>query len=83
VVQLCAAEQLLERHDEVGIQKRALLPIVNPDIYLPRANKDILEMAQRYPDRFIPFCNIDPRAEPTPPKSRPARAGRRLEAAPG
>ena len=56
------AEQVLERYDEAGIEKGALLPIVSPEIYLPQANEDILEMADQYPDRFFPFCNIDPRA---------------------
>jgi predicted TIM-barrel fold metal-dependent hydrolase len=62
LVQFCTAEQLLQRYDEAGIEKGALLPIVSPEIYLPQANEDILEMAAQYPDRFIPFCNIDPRA---------------------
>ena len=55
-------EQVLERYDEAGIEKGVLLPIVSPEIYLPQSNEDILEMAAQYPDRFIPFCNIDPRA---------------------
>jgi predicted TIM-barrel fold metal-dependent hydrolase len=55
-------EQVIERYDAVGIEKGALLPIVSPEIYLPQANEDILEMVEQYPDRFIPFCNIDPRA---------------------
>ena len=61
-VQFCTAEQVIERYDEAGIEKGALLPIVSPEIYLPQANEDILEMAERHPDRFIPFCNVDPRA---------------------
>lgn len=55
-------EQVLERYDTAGIERGVLLPIVSPEIYLPQANEDILEMAAQYPDRFIPFCNIDPRA---------------------
>jgi predicted TIM-barrel fold metal-dependent hydrolase len=62
VVQFCTAEQVLERYDAAGIEKGALLPIVSPEIYLPQANEDILDMAAQYPDRFVPFCNIDPRA---------------------
>ena len=62
VVQFCTAEQVLERYDQIGIEKGALLPIVSPEIYMPQANEDILEMAEQYPDRFIPFCNVDPRA---------------------
>ena len=60
--QFCNPEELIERYDAVGIEKGALLPIVSPEIYLPQSNEDILEMAEHYPDRFIPFCNIDPRA---------------------
>ena len=26
-----------------------------------KGEEDILEMAEQYPDRLIPFCNIDPR----------------------
>jgi len=56
------AEQVLARYDEVGIEKGILLPIVSPEIYLPQANEDILEMCEQHPDRLIPFCNVDPRA---------------------
>ena len=62
VCPFCSAEELLKRYDEAGIEKGVLLPIVSPEIYLPQANEDILEMAEQYPDRFIPFCNVDPRA---------------------
>lgn len=61
VCRFCSAEQLIERYDEVGIEKGVLLPIVSPEIYFPQANEDILDMVDKYPDRFIPFCNIDPR----------------------
>ncbi len=56
------AEQVIERYDAVGIDMGALLPIVSPEIYLPQANEDILEMVEQHPDRFFAFCNIDPRA---------------------
>jgi predicted TIM-barrel fold metal-dependent hydrolase len=62
LVQFCTPEQVLERYDELEIEKGFLLPIVSPEIYLPQANEDILDMAQHYPDRFVPFCNVDPRA---------------------
>jgi len=56
------AERAIERYDAEGIEKGALLPIVSPEIYLPQANEDILEMVEQHPDRFFAFCNIDPRA---------------------
>ena len=62
VCNFCNAEEVIERYDMLGIEKGALLPIVSPEIYLPQANEDILEMAEQHPDRLIPFCNIDPRA---------------------
>ncbi len=62
IVQFCTAEELIKMYDDLGIEKGVLLPIVSPEIYLPQANEDILDMAEQYPDRLIPFCNIDPRA---------------------
>lgn len=55
-------ELLLQAFDEFGIEKGCLLPVVNCEVYMPQTNEDILEMAETYPDRFIPFCNVDPRA---------------------
>ncbi|MCL2517296.1 MAG: amidohydrolase family protein [Oscillospiraceae bacterium] len=57
----CNAEQLIEVYDKMGIDMGAVLPIVSPEIYFPQTNEDILDMAAQYPDRLIPFCNIDPR----------------------
>ena len=62
VVQFPTVEELIQRYDEANIRMGCVLPVVNPEIYLPQANEDILEMAQLYPDRIIPWCNIDPRA---------------------
>ena len=55
-------EQLLRRYEDLEIDKAVLLPLVSPEVYLPQSNDDILEMAETWPDRFIPFCNVDPRA---------------------
>ena len=38
-----------------------MLPIVNPEIYFPQANEDILEMVEQHPGRLRAFCNVDPR----------------------
>ena len=56
------AEQVIARYDECGIEMGCLLPVVNSEIYLPQSNEEILSMAEKYPDRIIPFCNVDPRA---------------------
>ena len=63
-------DEVIEVFDAKGIEKGALLPIVSPEIYLPQANEDILEMCENHPDRFFPFCNIDPRALSNSPHSR-------------
>lgn len=55
-------EELIASYDALGIEKGCILPIVSPEIYFPQSNEDILDMAEKYPDRLIPFCNIDPRA---------------------
>ena len=62
VTKFCTVDELLIRYDEAGIEKGFVLPVVNPEIYLPQASEDILDMAEAHPDRILPFCNIDPRA---------------------
>ena len=55
-------ELLVEMYDEVGIDKAVLLPEVNPETSHRLApTEEILGVVDRFPDRFIPFCNIDPR----------------------
>ncbi len=55
-------EELIEKYDQAGIDKAVLLPVVSPEIYLPQSVDEILEICRTYPDRFIPYCNVDPRA---------------------
>ena len=55
-------EILIAKMDELDIEKAVLLPIENPeelDFYV--TTHMVLDVVRRYPDRFIPFCNIDPR----------------------
>ena len=59
--QFSTPEQVLRRYDELEIERGVLQPLIGPEVYLPQSNEDILEMAEYHPDRFIPFCNIDPR----------------------
>jgi len=62
--QICSTpEQLLPIYDEHEIERGAILPIVSPECtLLPQSNEEILDICQQHPDRFVPFCNIDPRA---------------------
>ena len=36
-VEFCDPKELLKRYDELKIDKGVLLPIVNPEIYMPQA----------------------------------------------
>lgn len=53
---------LLKLMDAHGIEKAALLPIESPeetDYYV--TTEEVLRICKRHTDRFIPFCNVDPR----------------------
>lgn len=65
----CEPQELLKRFDELKIDAGVLLPIVSPEIYLPQSNEDILEICDQHPDRFIPYCNVDPRALTNSPRA--------------
>ncbi len=62
VVPFCTCEELLREQERLGIDKTVIMPIVSPEIYIPQDPMDILEMSRKYPDRLLPFCNLDPRA---------------------
>lgn len=56
-------KELLEAYDEVGIEQAVILPGVNPECnYGVQSNEEVLEIAESSNGRFIPFCNVDPRA---------------------
>lgn len=56
-------EQLIERYDVIGVETAVLLPGVSPECsYVPQSNQEILGICNRFPGRFVPFCNVDPRA---------------------
>lgn len=55
-------ETLLRFYDKYNVEKGVLLPVVSPECNAIQSNEDILEAAERHPGRFIPFCNVDPRA---------------------
>jgi uncharacterized protein len=55
-------DQLIERFDEIGIERGAIMVRANPECaYVIQSNEEMIDAARRY-DRFIPFCNIDPRS---------------------
>ncbi|MBQ4137393.1 MAG: amidohydrolase family protein [Clostridia bacterium] len=60
---LLSAEEMISFYDELGIEKGVLLPISSIEgqfIVQPCENAKYL--TEKYPDRFLWFCNIDPRS---------------------
>jgi len=70
VAPFCTLEELLAEQEKLGIDMSCVLPVVNPEIYIPQNTEDIIDMARAYPDRIIPFCNIDPRALSNSPMAK-------------
>jgi hypothetical protein len=55
-------KRMLEWMDEHGIDRAVLLPLESPECGGPyRTTNEVLEVADAYPDRFVPFCVVDPR----------------------
>lgn len=53
---------LLKFMDAHGIERAALLPIESPEeAHYYVTTYYVLNVCKRYPKRFIPFCNVDPR----------------------
>jgi len=63
-------EQLLEIMDRVGINRAVLLPEVSPEgSHCLSSPEEILAITQHFGERFIPFCNIDPRIDLNSPQT--------------
>lgn len=60
---LSRPEQLLAHYDRLGVEKGVLLGLGNPENFIGgMSTESILRICKTYPGRFIPGCNIDPRA---------------------
>lgn len=58
-------EELLSMWDDLGIQKGVVLPLVHHEISgILQTNENVLDIYARYPERIIPFCDLDPRMYP-------------------
>ncbi len=55
-------KEVLEQYDKLNIEKGFLLPLNNPESYLPQSNEEIIDFCKQSEGRLIPFCNVDPRA---------------------
>ena len=57
-----SAEEVLALYDKANIEKGVLLPIVSPENQTTvMTTEGCMYLADRYPDRFVWFCNVDPR----------------------
>ena len=55
-------EDLIKFYDEVNVEYGVLLPLLSPEYhYYQCTNQEMKLMADKHPDRFLWFCNIDPR----------------------
>jgi len=56
-------KQLIDMLRPHGVRRAVILPGVNPECsYVPQSLGEVLAIVERYPDFFIPFMNVDPRA---------------------
>ena len=57
-----SGEDMIEIYDKLNIERGVLLPIVSPENQSTlMTNEGCMAIADRHPDRFVWFCNIDPR----------------------
>lgn len=57
-------DELIAMMDERNIRKGILLPLVSPECSVRYVmTEEMLDIARDYPDRFVPFCNVDPRVD--------------------
>lgn len=61
---------IIKMMDENGVAKAVVLPVVSPEcMYAYVTPEEVLQICGQYPDRFIPFCNVDPRFMTNSPKA--------------
>ena len=60
---LTVEEQLMV-HERTNVEKGVLLPVVAPEAFNTlMTNQEAKLVADKYPDRFTWFCNVDPRMD--------------------
>lgn len=61
---------LIAFYDEINVERGVLLPLLSPEYHFYQCtNQEMKLMADKHPDRFIWFCNIDPRMSGNNPKT--------------
>jgi predicted TIM-barrel fold metal-dependent hydrolase len=65
-----APEVIIKMMDDNRVSKAVVLPVVSPEcMYSLVTPEEVLQICSQYPDRFIPFCNVDPRFMTNSPKA--------------
>ena len=63
--QVCDVGDTLGFFDRFGVERGILLPLASPECGIAvctQSNEEVLDIAAEHPDRFVPFCNVDPRS---------------------
>ena len=71
-VRFATAVELVDIMDRCGIARTVVLPLTAPEcLPTPQSNEEVLAACASFPDRLVPFCNVDPRVmmagKDTPP----------------
>ncbi len=60
---IASVEDLFSAYDQLNIEKGVLMPLVSPEFHRDQTTNGICKyLADLYPDRFLWFCNVDPRS---------------------
>jgi hypothetical protein len=58
-----SGEDLIDIYDKLNVEKGVLLPLASPESHFQTFNTtEIKYLVDKHPDRFLWFCNVDPRA---------------------
>ena len=58
-----SAEIVLDFYEKLGVEKGILQPIVSPEkMHAIITNEEVITIVKNHPDRFLWFCDVDPRA---------------------
>jgi len=61
--------KIIHRMDEAGVEKSVVMPLDfglscgEGDLSIEEQNKLTCDLANKYPDRIVPFCSVDPRRD--------------------
>ena len=65
---MVCAEEVIAFYDKLNIEKGVLLPLVSPEAQWQQMSvEETKVVADNHPDRFVWFCNVDPRSAQNTP----------------